>query len=305
MNPMALLHRRPACRRRSFALLLSLLLIGLVMAITAELVTATSTASVVSARRARTLAHDLAVDGAMLVLADRLGDDENNPWIAALDANGVVTRIDFAIGEVVVTCAVRDDGARFNPLQFQDDPQRPRLERKLALLATKLSLPPARVELRPIVTERARPAAVRYRSYDQLLDDLEPESIFRWDERVDSERGKLAWSDVVTLWGDGRIDLWRANEPVLEAVLEDIRPGLGRAMLATRSVKPSQDLLAAALTRVDAEIRQEVAARVTYDARRYALRIDTTIHADRRRWFIVATIHEGRVKVLHRSQLTW
>ncbi len=95
------------------------------------------------------------------------------------------------------------------------------------------------------------------------------------------------------------------DEAVLEAVLEDIRPGLAKKMLAARPADRSVNFLPTALTSVDAEIRQRVASRLTFDAHHYALRIDTTIDADRRRWYVVAQIHKGRVNVLHRAPITW
>ena len=59
------------------------------------------------------------------------------------------------------------------------------------------------------------------------------------------------------------------------------------------------------LLAVDAEIRGRVAARLTFDAERYAVEIKTSIHADRRRWYVVAHIHAGEIDVWHRSRLTW
>ena len=84
-------------------------------------------------------------------------------------------------------------------------------------------------------------------------------------------------------------------------------PSLRREGGTYESARPtdrSVNFLPTALTSVDAEIRQRVASRLTFDAHHYALRIDTTIDADRRRWYVVAQIHNGRVNVLHRAPIT-
>ena len=207
---------------------------------------------------------------------------------------------------VRVTCTLRDDGAKFNPLLFQEAYDRRKLERKLTLLASGRALPRAEVDLRPILvpTPATAPGPL-YRWFDQLLADAEVGAIFNWDDNVAHESRQRVWSDDVTFWGDGRIDLRRANVDVLEAMLEDIGPGLAKLLLAPAPADRSANALQAALVPIDAEIRQRVAARLTYDAMRYAITIDTAAGGDHRRWYVVARIDSGEVDILHRSQLTW
>ena len=298
--------RSQTFRQGAFALLMTMLLLTLLIAGAAELATVTATEAVVGARRHRRLAHDLAVDSSLLVLADRLTEVDSQPseLIEVLDRAGEVSA-EFTIGPARIECVIRDDGAKFNPLPFQEPHPPPRLARKLSTLGAKLGLPRAKVKLRPVVGDSTDSALRRYRWYDQILSDVEPGVLFRWDESVGDYLTKPVWSDVITFWGNGRIDLRRAQADVLEVALEDIRPGLGRTILSARPDDPSIKLLQTALIGVHAEIRQQVAARLTYDARRYAIRIDTIIGADRRRWYVVARIDGNEISIQHRSQLTW
>lgn len=126
---------------RAFALLLSVLLITLLIATSAELVTVTSTQSIVAGRRHRALAHELAVDSALLLLADRLLDNEDRPseLVRSIDERGHAA-VTFTIGSVKVDCALFDDAAKLNPLLFQRDDQQTQLTRKLTTLAHKALL---------------------------------------------------------------------------------------------------------------------------------------------------------------------
>lgn len=301
-----ILLQTPTHRRGGFALLMSMLLITLLLAVTAELVSVTSVEAISSARRNRTCAHELAVDSALLVLAEQLSAEntQGSPLIRQLDQAGVAC-MSFPIGPVAVRCTLRDDAAKLSPLPFQRPDQQQKLTRKLTTLAGRRALPPVKVALKPVVRDSSSPAGPVYHWYDQVLSDVQPGAVFRWNEGADIKGQMPVWSDVLTFWGDGRIDLRRVDADVLEATLEDIRPGLGRLMLAARPADRSLSFLQSALARVHAEIRQQVAARVTYNTRRYAIRMDTAVDADLRRWYVVATIAGGELSVLHRSQVTW
>lgn len=295
-----------AYRRRSFALLTTILLIALLVAVTGQLVTVTSTEAVSASRRHRSLAHELAVDSALLVLADRLrnGGERPSDLIRELDQLGVAQAA-FEIGPVTVRCTIRDDAAKLNPLMFQRPDQQPKLVRRLTALGVYRSLPPAKVSLKPVVTTSSSWTGAVYHWYDQILTDIEPGMVFQWNEDPGGSYSAPVWSDAVTFWGDGRIDLRRVDANVLETALQDIRPGLAGLLLAARPADRSVNFLQTALTRVHAEIRQQVATRLTYNGRRYAVRINTTVNADTRRWYIVARIEDGKALVLHRSQLRW
>ncbi len=280
----------------------TMLLIALLIAVGAELTLLTATQAVSLTRHHRTPAHELALDSALLVLAEKLRASPEAPtaMIDQLDRTGRADTT-FQVGEVTVVCTVRDDAARFNPRPLQRPDQQHKLERALTMLGPRRALPTVKVSLRPVVTKSSASSEAVYHWFDQLLTDVEPGALFRWDEQID----RSVWSDVITFWGDGRIDLRRVDEAVLEAALSDIRPGLARILLAARGADRSIDVRAKAMIGVPGEIRNRVAERITFDARRYALRIDTVVHADRRRWYVVANIIDGEIQVHHRSQLTW
>lgn len=298
------INYRAAWRKPSFALLTTLLLLTLLIATTAELAFVTAVESLGVSRRSNRLSHTLAVDGALLLLAERLtdGPTAHSDLIAALDRAGAAEAA-FSVGSVAVRCTIRDDADKLNPILWQRDDQQSTLVRKLQSVQSGLGLPRARFQLRPMLAESADHPGPRYHWFDQLLFAESAEGFFRWDEE-NSERSAV-WSDVLTFWGDGRVALRRASPAVLEAALEDLRPGLGRILLAARGKEPGVDFMPAALTRVDAELRPQVAARVTFDAQRYALRLDTTLGGDRRRWYVVAEVRDHALNVLHRSRVTW
>jgi len=300
-------HRHGIDRRRNaFALLTTILLITFLTAIVAQLVTVTSTESVIVARRAQTVEHDLAVDSVLLLLADTLAetDGRRSSLIEQLDRAGRA-RIAFDIGRVKVRCVLRDDAARFNPQLFQRPDQWVQLERKLRTLTARRSLPSATVNLKPVRTADQSESRPLYLWYDQILSDVEPGSLFRWHEGSETRVDDPVWSDAVTFWGDGRIDLRRVDAEVLEVALEDIRPGLAKILLSARPADPSVEFIQSAMVGIDAEIRERVAARITFDTRRYAISIETSIGADRRRWYVVARINDDDTTIYHRSRLTW
>ncbi len=284
----------------------TLLLLTLLIAVAAQLATVASVESVSSARRHRTLIHELAVDSAVLLLRERLttANDERQKWIRELDQLGFAVT-NFAVGPATVQCVLRDDGVKFNPILFQREDQQNVLTRKLTQLANDRALPGARVALQPLIVDSASPGGARYRWYDQLLAGVEPGAFFRWPENPTEHNSSPVWSDVVTFWGDGRVDVRRVDADVLEAALEDIRPGLAKVLLNARPTDRSANFLQTALIGVPAEIRAAVANRITFDARRHAVRMETAVEADRRQWYVVLQVDADRCNVLHRSQLTW
>ena len=293
-------HPRP---NRGVALVITIFLLVLLMAATVELTTLTATQSVVLVRRQRQWAHELACDGALLVMSEQL--DSMHPQCprinAELDASGRY-RTEFAVGDLRVTCLLEDDAAKFHPRSFQRDDQAWQLERKLAFLASRHGLR-GKIQLAPVVMTPQDPTSERYFWFDQLLNEVPPGESLRWSADTNSTRN--VWSDVLTFWGDGRVDLRRVNEAVLEASLEDLQAGLARTMLARRPKDKGADFREAALSAVPAELHEEVKRRITFHSRRYALRIDTSCGADLRRWYVVAQIADGKAQILHRSQWTW
>lgn len=293
--------------RHGFALVATLLLLTLLIAVSAQMATQACVESAASARRHRTLLHELALDSAVLRIGEQLAvpDAEALEWIRALDRTGLAF-VEWKFGETEVRCSLGDDAAKFNPVLFQRPDQTSILTRKLKLMAERKALRTAEVSLRPLVADSgATKGAGLYRWFDQLLDDMEPGVLFRWTGNDSQEVDAPVWSDVMTFWGDGRIDLRRVDSDVLETVLEDLQPGLAHSMLKARTADRSVNFLPTALIDVPAELRSSVTERIGYDLRRYALRIQTAVGSDRRQWYVVLRADGRSTKVLHRSQPTW
>lgn len=293
-------------KRRGFALVATLLLLTLLIAVSAQLATQSCVESAAAARRHRTLLHELAVESAVLRIGERLAvpDPEALEWIRRLDQTGSAS-INWKTADVEVHCVLGDDAAKFNPVLFQRPDQNAMLTRKLNTLAQRKGLTAASVSLQPLSgTPNSVRGAPLYRWFDQLLIDAEPNAFFRWTT-YEADRSTPVWSDLVTFWGDGRADLRRANADVLEAVLEDIQPGLARALLKSRPAERSANFLPTALIDVPAELRATVMNRIGFDLRRYCLRLQTGVTADRREWYFVQQMDGRTSRELHRSQLTW
>ncbi len=292
-------------RRKAVALITTLLLITLLIAVTSQLVTATAVESVSAARRHRSLLHELAVRSALIVVTDRLSaqDGQDNPLIRELDQSGAAETL-VSVGPLTVRCVLRDDASKFNPNLFPRADQQNILRRKLSLLRDQLSLPPVQPLIKPLSTKNASAAGAVFYGFDQLFTGIAPGAIIRWSNDSGADVSNV-WSDMITFWGDGRVNLRRVNETVLEAVLEDVEAGLGRRILDARTTDRTMNFLQAGLIGVSAEIRERVASRLTIDSHRYSIMIETSLEADRRRWLVVAVIDQGEFQLLHRSQLTW
>lgn len=288
-------------RSRAFVLLTTMLLIALMTAVTAQVVTVGAVGGAVGARRDRTLQHDLALESGLLLIEDILAGPSAKHLLHELDRFGT-TGLRFAIGDVEIRGTLRDEGAKFHPRWFNRPDQEPLLSRVLTRLGSRSGLAPAQVDLKPVATASRSDRTLFYHWFDQLLADVQPGQILRLHEDEDLHP---TWSDVVTLWGDGRVDLRRSDAAVLDAALSDLQPGLADAMLQMRPADRTINFLRSALERVPAELRQTVSQRVGFDLRRYAIEVDTIIGADRRRWFVVAGHRANRLEVLHRGMVTW
>ncbi len=282
-------------RRRSIALILTLLLVTLLATTTAQLATATSVESIVVARQHNGLQHTLAVDSAMRLIERLVVDDASIS--RDLDAVGSHA-LDLAVGTCDVRVRVTDDGAKFDVNAFADDGSERQLKRKLRRLARSVRMPMPELDIRPVVDEEALDRRIPW--FDQLFDHVQPTEVFRWDDTsVDA-----VWSDVISCFGSGRVDLRRASLPVLSAMLDDLDRGLARRLLQDRN-RNSDSKTSTVLADLAPGIQSEVQSRIGYDLQRYALSITTSIGGDTRRWYVVATINESGTDIHHRGQLQW
>ncbi|MCC7291866.1 MAG: hypothetical protein IT449_07385 [Phycisphaerales bacterium] len=276
-------------RRRGVALLMTLLVVVLLIAVVSRLTTATATQALIESRRRQTLQHELALDSLLLVMREWFNPEAVESVVRELDRQAFADR-ELDLGSVGLRVRICDDAAKLNPNVFSEVHA---LKRKLTLLAARLGLDPSVIDPVPLKTGRQP-----YRTFGQVLSGKTP--VFTPPDAVTS----LAWSDVLTLWGDGRIAVRRVDDMVLDVVLDDLKPGLGRELLKHRPADRRKDFLEAALAEVDSDLRDKVRQRVVFDAQRYALDIETAIGGDQRRWYLV--VHGGDdLTVLHRRAQTW
>lgn len=288
--------------RGAFALLTTMLLLVLLIAVTAELSTLAATGAMSTQRGVQSLHHQLAVDSAILWIHEQLPSKEGREPDLYKDLETLgQAKLTFDIGKVHVEALLRSDAAKLNPTRWQRADQQGMLSRKLSTLQQRFSLS-GRPQLQPIASEVNGP---RYRWFDQVIGDAQPESFFRWNEQLGTPPTETVWTDVITFWGDGKIDLRYASADVLEATLEDLCPGLAETLLAARTANRSMDIVATALANVPDDLRNQIAERLTFGARRFAIRLQTSIGADRRQWYLVVNLGGEKPQVLHRSQLTW
>jgi len=289
---------------RGVTLLVTVLLLVLLITVVAELAMLTSVDSIRVWGRANTLRHRLAVDSVLQLVRARLASGDHRLQ-DDLDRLGRVT-LETTLGRCRVRCAVGDDAAKLDVAAFDQRSQRRLLTRKLTALARVYDLPRARVKLRPLgVTPEDDQR--RYRWFDQLFADPPPAAFLRVASDGD---GILAsapvWSDVLTLFGSGRIDVRRVAPEVLEVALADIERGLAQSILSARhQAEPSQNFLPEAVARLDASVRHRVAERLAFDLHRYALTIETAIGGDRRCWYVVATMDGDTIETHYRGQIQW
>lgn len=290
-------------RRSGLALLVTMLTLVLLVTVVSELVTTTSVDAIRTSRRANSLHHRLAVNSMVDLVAMQLESDEH--LTTELDRLGSAA-VEATLGDCAVCCTIVDDAAKLDVHAFGNDSRQRQLARKLEALGQRCDLPRAKVWLRP-ATDQSTPQ--RYRWFDQLFTDLPPAALFRLDAMAGSRRtGKTppAWSDVLTLWGPGRIDVRRVRPEVLEVALADVDRGLARSLLSARDEAPANtDFLATALVELSGDVRQKAAGRLAFDLERFALTIETAIRGDRRQWYVVATIKDGEAKIHYRGQVRW
>jgi len=298
-------------RRRAVALVMTLLLVVLLVAAVGRTAAQSAAAALLSGRRANDLQHRLAVESMVGIVAARLGEDRA-PSDNAMDLARSWESI--TLGECQVTCRVTCDAARLGVAAFSRPADEVRLARKLRTLQQRLALPAVRVQLHPtrdalMAREDPRSEKVlRYAWYDQLFADTDPGAILApgcFERDAPSGAHPICWSDVVTPFGDGRVDVDAAHPEVLRVLLEDLDPALAGEVLAAETSARRAGLTTALASR-DARTRAEVGRRLGAGIPRYALNITTLIRNDVRRWLVVVDVQNGKVNKIHYwSQVQW
>ncbi|MCP4589436.1 MAG: hypothetical protein GY842_01700 [bacterium] len=294
-------------RRRGVALVVTMMLIVLLVAVTARLARTAAVESIRAGRTGGSLQHELAVDSLLRWSAIELAAESE--VARELERSGR-TEIAIAVGDCRMSGVIVSDAAKFNVAAFAGEKDRGLLERKLEALGRRLELPPVRIDLRPVQSRGSRGGGgPRYRWYDQLFRNPVPETIHSWrEQQTAGNEGSagLAWSDVVTLFGDGRVDVRYAHPEVLRIAIEDLDPGAAQAIAEQRTRNEKASEGGKALNGLRAPVRRRVEARLGEQINRYAITIETAVNADRRRWYVVASIAGGRVEqVCYRGQIRW
>ncbi len=290
-------------RCRAVALVLTLLALLVLVATTARLATIAGFDAVRAARRTHTLQHELAVDSTLQLAAIALRPE--SPGLEAFDATG-----EYHFALTLDACQVRvrlaNDAAKLNVAAFDEEGQARMLARKLRALGQRLPLPAVTIRLRPTQPAEPDPDTVpAYCSYDQLFGENAAGGCFRW-EWVEGSPETLVWSDVLTLWGDGRVDPRHARPEVLEVLLEDLDRSAANALAAARRKPMKGSTAASPLEALAPAVRDGFQSRLGTHQHRYALTIETRIHGDRRLWYAVVSLAGGRVQTIYyKGPLRW
>lgn len=300
-------------RRRAIALLMTLLLVVLLVAAVSRTATTAAVASIRAAHCANNLQHRLAVDGVLRVAAAQvLSNDDDRQAIE----HGATQNIRLVLANCVTTCTIMSDASKLSVRAFERREDRILLARKLTSLQQRLSLANAEVRLQPTL-ERAsgrgagqvRMRGERYLWFDQLFENTAPEAYFvpaTFQAMESGPRAPDCWSEAVTLWGDGRVDVLSANHAVLRVLLDDVDPTAADAVLNARNDPRKPDPLAVVLNDCDENTRRELQRRLGRGIARYALYIQTTIETDQRHWYVVTDLSDASGGVVYyRGQVQW
>lgn len=264
-------------RRKALMLLLVLYSLALAVALTLPLATLGATAAMSSAFASNSLRHRLAAESLVALMPELLAGHDD--LVLGLDrANRA--EIAITVGSVEVQAVIQDDSAKLPLAALRDSRAAHAVRTAMSILGTQLVLP------------------------DLILRD-DPASIFCLDDLFvePSDSGLFGngkhtrcWSNFVTPLGEG-VNVFRADSRVLEALLYDIRPGLGRRIeLARTKGQPLTAILS------DLELSQSQLAiaqqRLISDARRYSVLIRTSLGSDVRRRYVICTVDSPPAIVL-------
>ncbi len=255
-------------RRRAMLLVLTLLTLAFAAALVLPLATLSGTVALEAGRDAQTLQHRLAVWSLVMLLPDLLENDAL--LVRDLDRDNYAIRR-FTIGAVELFVAIQDDQAKLPLRLFSNDRLQIRLHAALQTIQSSARLSgtlrvPAEIEI------------------TGCNEDVFAESS---DTSIFGMPGMPGWTRYVSPLG-AQLSLQRTDRFVLEAALQDVRPGLGARIAALRGAEDRE--MARILDRLDlpATERRAVEQRIrTTPSDRYSLLIRTQIGRDVRQHYIV------------------
>lgn len=263
--------------KRGILLVLVMVSLALAAALIAPLALLTGTHALAATQRDDALIHRLAGDSLVAVLPEWLAT--SSPIRKQLDQENRAL-LHIQVGTVQVDAILQDDTAKL-PLPALFDRRRPErlqsaLQRLAGLIAPQLTM------------ARTIPNAG---SLDELFESSDEKTLFGDLETV-------GVADFVTTLGN-RGFLNRATEEVLEALFQDLKPGLGGELSRLRRLH-AKDTPAELLVRVEIpeSVRREALPRLAEKTERYSLRIRTSSPGDIRWRYVICSATEPALILL-------
>jgi hypothetical protein len=253
-------------------LLLVLTSLALAAALIVPLASMTTVEALTANQEAESLRHRLAADSLIAVLPEWLERDRR---IAAdLDRDNRAV-LHFQLGEINVDAVLQDDSAKLPLTQLYDRRGARPASGVLADLSAGLGLPAQR-----FVERSSAPLCP-----DDLFVNATDAEVFG------SGVTQMGWCTYTTTLGRS-VNVHRADPAVLEALLSDVKPDLGRSLVRQRQhdFKSVEELLAPLeLTEIQ---RRAVQERLTLRTERYSLLIRTQRGDQVRRRYVVISTSE-------------
>ncbi len=272
--------RGPTTVRRGMLLLLVLMTLMLAAAVITPLAALSGVEAVGTAHHAATLRHRLAAESVLAALPRLLRDDQQLQ--RDLDRHNRA-KVTMTVGDVRVTALLQDDTAKL-PLPLLFEIGGPRCaEQALTVLRDGAAL--SALELLPVLggANHGGPSSLRWTGcLDDLFTAPTDAALFG------TTRTTHAWAQYVTPLGNA-VHVDRADVVVLEALLSDLRPGLGQRVAVARESqfdRSSIDELLATLE-LPEKVAREASRRLTCATRRYSLLIRTEIENDVRQRYVI------------------
>lgn len=186
-------------QRRSFALVLSIMLLVMLTTTGASIALTAASESTMTSWVGRDLDHRLAVDSFLVCLPHLL--QTHNDVDPSSQSNQRAIRLGLTFGNCRVKCDMRSEASKRLIANVSN------LKLTLAELRTMArahNLPPDNIKLRPVVAHRDTSDLPPFIWFDQVIEPTALEEIFRLallPDKDDSRATKRTpWSDLVSFW---------------------------------------------------------------------------------------------------------
>ena len=268
-------------RRRGLMLLLVLMTLALAAALITPLATLSGIEAVTANYQADTLVHDFAIESLIAVLPEWLEHDRRlNPELERDNR----TELALQVGRVQVVAVLSDDSAKLPlPLLLETAGPDGALT-ALAYLRDAAGLPA--LDLQSPAPNASENDSGRLRwtgCFEDLFSNPRDAAVYGAADT------NPCWSEWISPFGNAvRYD--RATPEVLEALLRDVRPGLGTKLsheITHRRSASLTDLLAD--FELTDQVFREVSRRLTTTTQRYSLTVRTTLGRDTRQHYLICS----------------